>query len=180
MNREKPLELPNGEGIVFLGKQHVLSNFNNEGPFNLYGEKWDMVERLLGIDQAKQAGDKKSEDVIRSLQNPHHIKSQFRKILWKDMRKEDYDMEKIMKETHYAKFSQNHKLKDFWLSTGNVPIYEGTRSKKWGIGYDLSRDTGKILDKQNWHNDYQNLCGKSIMMAREQIKNEAYEEQEFY
>ena len=176
MNREKPLELPNGEGIVFLGKQHVLSNFNNEGPFDLYDEKWDMVERLLGVDQAKKAGDQKSEDIIRSLQNPHHIKSQFRKIIWKDMNRGDYDMEGIMKEAHYAKFSQNDKLKEYLLSTGEVPIYEGTRSKKWGIGYDLSRDTGKILDKANWTNDYQNLCGKSIMMAREKIRNEEMEE----
>ena len=92
------------------------------------------------------------------------------------MNRGDYDMEGIMKEAHYAKFSQNDKLKEYLLSTGEVPIYEGTRSKKWGIGYDLSRDTGKILDKANWTNDYQNLCGKSIMMAREKIRNEEMEE----
>ena len=61
---------------------------------------------------------------------------------------------------------------EYLLSTGNVPIYEGTRSRKWGIGYDLSRDMAQILDKPNWNTDYQNLCGKSIMMAREKIRNE--------
>ena len=173
MNRSEPLKLPNGEGIVFLGKQQLLSNFNNEGPFDLDGETWDMVERLLGVDQARKAGDKEAERIIQKLDNPHHIKSHFRKIQWRNMAKGDYDMKSIMNRAHYEKFSQNTHLREYLLSTGDIPIYEGTRSKLWGIGLDLARDTDEILDKPNWALDYKNYCGESIMMTRTKLRNEA-------
>jgi hypothetical protein len=132
-----------------------------------------MVERLLGVDQARKAGDKDAERIMQKLENPHHIKSHFRKIEWRNMAKGEYDMKSIMNRAHYAKFSQNSKLRDYLLNTGETPIYEGTRSKLWGIGLDLARDTDKILDKPSWASDYMNYCGVSIMRTREKLKNEA-------
>ena len=171
-NRNEPMSLPDNKGIVFLGKEQLLSNFNNEAPFVIGNETWDMVERLLGVDQAQKAGDKEAEATIRGLENPHHIKSHFRKIQWKDMPREKYDMRPLMKKAHYAKFSQNPKAMEYILSTGDTPLYEGTRSKYWGRGYDLTKDTLKILDTENWHKDFHNHCGKSIMLARTRIRKE--------
>ena len=171
-NRNQPLVLPNNKGIVFLGKEQLLSNFNSEAPFVLYGETWDMVERLLGVDQARKAGDKQAEAIFKKLDNPHHIKAHFRKIVWKNMPRHEYDMRQIMQQAHYKKFSQTPKALQYIISTGDVPLYEGTRSKYWGIGYDLTKDTTKIMNTDNWHHDYENHCGKSIMEARSRIIRE--------
>ena len=131
-----------------------------------------MVERLLGVDQARKAGDVEAEKVFKELDNPHHIKAHFRKIKWKNMKREEYDMRVIMREAHYAKFSQNEDAKSYLLKTGDLPILEGTRSKYWGIGLDLKRDTDKILNVGEWNSDFQNHCGKSIMHARQKIRDE--------
>ena len=97
MNRKEPLILPKDQGIVFLGKEQLLSNFNSDAPFVLEGEKWDMVERLRGVDQARKAGDNESEAILLRLENPHHIKAHFNIIKWKNMAKDDYDMKPILK-----------------------------------------------------------------------------------
>lgn len=64
----------------------------------------------------------------------------------------------------YAKFSQNDKLKDFLLSTGNREIVEASPVDNiWGIGFSSDKAMENI-DK--WG---QNLLGKVLMKVRENL-----------
>ena len=72
----------------------------------------------------------------------------------------------IMIAVNMAKFSQNSKLKAILFSTGDKILVEASPTDFiWGIG--LYHEDDKVLDEKNWKG--QNLLGKAICQAREQI-----------
>ena len=65
-----------------------------------------------------------------------------------------------------AKFSQNEKLKDLLLSTGDSILAEcAVKDRIWGIG--LSMKDVDRLDKAKWKG--QNLLGYALMLVREKF-----------
>ena len=65
----------------------------------------------------------------------------------------------------YAKFSQNDKLKEFLLNTGNSEIVEASPVDNiWGIGFSSDKAMENI-DK--WG---QNLLGETLMKVRAVLK----------
>ena len=65
-----------------------------------------------------------------------------------------------------AKFSQNEKLKDLLLSTGDCILAEcAVKDRIWGIG--LSMKDVDRLDKAKWKG--QNLLGYALMLVREKF-----------
>ena len=65
-----------------------------------------------------------------------------------------------------AKFSQNEKLKDLLLSTGDSILAEcAVKDRIWGIG--LSMKDADRLDKAKWKG--QNLLGYALMLVRERL-----------
>lgn len=81
--------------------------------------------------------------------------------IWADMRYQ------VMVLGLYAKFSQNERLKELLLATGDTIIAEASPSDKiWGIG--LVADDPLAQDMKNWKG--QNLLGKVLMEVREKLK----------
>lgn len=73
--------------------------------------------------------------------------------------------ESFMYDACYAKFSQNDRLKDFLLGTGNSEIVEASPVDSiWGIGFSSDKAMENI-DK--WG---QNLLGKVLMKVREELR----------
>ena len=65
----------------------------------------------------------------------------------------------------YAKFSQNDKLKEFLLNTGNCEIVEASPVDSiWGIGFSSDK---AIENVDKWG---QNLLGKTLMKVRAVLK----------
>lgn len=65
----------------------------------------------------------------------------------------------------YAKFSQNSKLKDFLLGTGNSEIVEASPVDNiWGIGFSSYK---AMENTDKWG---QNLLGKTLMKVRAVLK----------
>lgn len=73
----------------------------------------------------------------------------------------------VMYDAVKAKFSQNEKLKEKLLSTGNAVLAECAKNDLvWGIG--LHADEPECLDTDKWHG--QNLLGFTLMKVREELK----------
>ena len=65
-----------------------------------------------------------------------------------------------------AKFSQNEKLKNLLLSTGDSILAEcAVKDRIWGIG--VSMKDADRLDKAKWKG--QNLLGYALMLVREKL-----------
>ena len=92
------------------------------------------------------------------------IKALGRKVKGFDNTLWDQHKENFMYNACYAKFSQNDRLKDFLLNTGNYEIVEASPVDNiWGIGFSSDKAMENI-DK--WG---QNLLGKVLMRVREDL-----------
>lgn len=75
-----------------------------------------------------------------------------------------------------AKFSQNEKLKNLLLSTGDSILAEcAVKDRIWGIG--VSMKDADRLDKAKWKG--QNLLGYALMLVREKLQAKAWEQRKF-
>lgn len=101
--------------------------------------------------------------------NPKTVKALGRKIKnFTDSKWDAHKME-IVTQASYLKFTQNPSLLKQLLAEQHLELVEASPvDKVWGIG--LHYDNDEVLDKSKWKG--QNLLGKCIMKAREQIINE--------
>lgn len=68
-----------------------------------------------------------------------------------------------------AKFSQNEKLRDFLLSTGDKILVEASpKDSVWGIG--LGEESPEAINPRRWSGT--NLLGFALMEVRDIIKNQ--------
>lgn len=73
----------------------------------------------------------------------------------------------IVVEGNLNKFSQNHRLKDFLLSTKDKVLVEASpKDKKWGIG--LSTNNPKAKNPKEWLGE--NLLGFALMKVRDILR----------
>ena len=74
--------------------------------------------------------------------------------------------ENIARKGNFYKFSQNAKLREFLLSTGDKILVEASpRDRIWGIG--MGKSNPDALDPAKWRG--RNLLGFSIMSVRKKI-----------
>jgi ribA/ribD-fused uncharacterized protein len=79
--------------------------------------------------------------------------------------------EKVVEEGSYMKFSQNKKLRDMLLMTGDRELVEASASDRvWGVGFNAK---SALSRREDWGT---NLLGKCLMKARERIKEEKKKE----
>jgi ribA/ribD-fused uncharacterized protein len=75
--------------------------------------------------------------------------------------------EKVVEEGSYMKFSQNKKLRDMLLMTGDRDLVEASASDRiWGVGFNAK---SALSMRDDWGT---NLLGKCLMKARERIKED--------
>ena len=105
---------------------------------------------------------------ILEINDVAEIKSLGRKVsgyddhIWSGMR------QIIVYEGLIAKFSQNKRLKENLLDTGDSVLAEcAVRDCIWGIG--LSMNDPRRLDQKQWKG--QNLLGYSLMLVRDNVKD---------
>lgn len=140
-----------------------LSNFYpckfefNGKTFN-FSEQCFMYQKAILFNDFEIAKQVLNETDVRKIKALGRKVKNFNNELW-DKHKEDF-----MFNACYAKFSQNDKLKDFLLSTGNHEIIEASPVDNiWGIGFS-SDNAMENVDK--WG---QNLLGKVLMKVREDL-----------
>mgnify|MGYP001732216436 FL=1 len=141
-----------------------LSNFYpcefifNGKTFN-FSEQCFMYQKALLFNDFEIAEQILNETDVRKIKALGRKVKNFNNELW-DIHKEDF-----MYNACYAKFSQNDRLKDFLLGTGNREIIEASPVDNiWGIGFSSDKAMENI-DK--WG---QNLLGKTLMKVRTILK----------
>mgnify|MGYP000969430413 FL=1 len=141
-----------------------LSNFYpcefefNDKMFN-FSEQCFMYQKALLFNDFEIAEQILNETDVRKIKALGRKVKDFDNELW-DKHKEDF-----MFNACYAKFSQDNKLKDFLLNTGNSEIVEASPVDNiWGIGFSSDKAMENV-DK--WG---QNLLGKVLMEVREELR----------
>jgi ribA/ribD-fused uncharacterized protein len=115
----------------------------------LFGDR-DTFNRILEADRPEE---------VRAL--GHNIKD-FDEIKWIEWRYE------IVKEGNFHKFTQNKKLRNYLLNTGDAVLVEANPvDEVWGIG--LMADSKFIKNPYAWNG--LNLLGFALMEVREYLKH---------
>lgn len=125
------------------------------------------MEQYMMFRKAMLFSDKEIADKILKTNDVRYIKELGRKVrnfddnIWVQHREE------IVYTGLYAKFSQNAKLKEKLLKTGDAILAEcAVNDKIWGIGLSMT-------DKRNQNpNEWRglNLLGKNLMKVRQELR----------
>ena len=133
--------------------------FEFNGKMFHFSEQCFMYQKALLFNDFEIAEQVLNETDVRKIKALGRKVKNFNNELWY-IHKENF-----MYNACYAKFSQNDKLKDFLLSTGNREIVEASPVDNiWGIGFSSDKAMENI-DK--WG---QNLLGKTLMKVRAVLK----------
>jgi len=124
-------------------------------------------EQFMMVHKALLFNDQESYHKIMASTDPREQKQLGKQVKnyvekeWNDFRYE------VVKLGNHYKFTQNTKLRDLLLSTGNREIVEASQEDPiWGVGY-FANDAEE--NRSKWG---QNLLGKLLMELREQFRNE--------
>ena len=137
--------------------------------FIVDGIEYSSMEQYMMHQKALMFNDNNIAEQIMNTTNVGKIKALGRSILnyndtmWNGVR------QVIVYKGLLEKFRQNSKLREQLLSTGNDILAEcAVQDIIWGIGLSMS-DT-KRYELESWKG--QNLLGFSLMLVRENLKNE--------
>lgn len=130
------------------------------------GQYYNCAERFMMAEKARIFGDEEIRQQILQEYSQMAMKKLGRKVrnyddaIWKEKR---FD---VVVRGNIAKFSQNEKLKEFLLSTGNKVLVEASpKDTVWGIGLEESHPD--VINPSKWQGD--NLLGFALMEARDII-----------
>jgi ribA/ribD-fused uncharacterized protein len=157
----KPWERETETHIFFWGG--IFSQWYSCDFVDSHDVKYTSTEQYMMAKKALAHGDYKAVQEVMDCDDPREQKAIGRKItnysdeIWSPKRYQ------VVVDGNFYKFSQNPKLKELLLSTGNKIIVEASPYDKiWGIG--LATYDDKVLDESKW--DGENLLGKAIMKVR--------------
>lgn len=143
-------------------------------PFVIDGECYNCAEQYMMAAKAGIFGDEKALAEIMASYNPMEMKKlgrhmrNFNAHVWK------VNCADIVKRTSLAKFSQNSKLKEFLLSTGNKILVEASPYDTiWGIG--MSEDNPDAIIPSRWSGE--KLLGFVLMEVREALRGKENEDE---
>lgn len=136
--------------------------------FVVDGQYYNCAEQYMMAEKARIFGDEEVRQQILAEYNQMTMKKLGRKVrgyddhIWKDKR---FD---VVVKGNVAKFSQNEKLRNFLISTGDKIIVEASpKDNVWGIGLDES--SPDAIRPRNWQGE--NLLGFALMEARDMVKS---------
>lgn len=145
-------------------------------PFIVDNQYYNCAEQYMMAEKARIFGDEEIRQQIFAEYNQMAMKKLGRKvrnyndITWKEKR---FD---VVVKGNIAKFSQNEKLLNYLLSTGEKILVEASpKDTVWGIGLDES--SPEAIQPRKWKGE--NLLGFALMEVRNILKNNK-NEQEIY
>jgi len=132
--------------------------------FTENGNEFYSAEQYMMFQKAKLFDDLEIMNQIIAEHDPKKVKSLGRKVKNFDPNKWDSHKYEIVLQGNTLKFSQNDKLKDFLIGTGETIIVEASPVDKiWGIG--MAESNTKINNPQYWKGE--NLLGFALMETRD-------------
>lgn len=151
----------NGENACF--SQFFKSEFVDET-----GQVFNYAEQYMMYNKAITFSDTEIAKNILLESKPSNIKKYGRQVKNFDSKVWDRVKFDIVVKGNYLKFSQNDKLRDILISTGDSILVEASPTDKiWGIG--MSQRDPLRHDVKNWKG--QNLLGKALMKVRDMLLN---------
>ena len=139
--------------------------------FSYDGTEYSSMEQYMMHHKALCFSDKEIADAIMETDDVAEIKklgrlvSNYNDHVWNGKR------QIIVFEGLFEKFSQNEKLKEQLLSTGDSILAEcAVKDRIWGIG--LSMTDPDRYNQEKWNG--KNLLGYSLMLVREKLQNNLY------
>ena len=138
--------------------------------FTIDGVKYNCCEQYMMAKKALLFKDMDAYSEIMNTKGPKEQKAIGRRV--KNFNKDKWEAvcREIVYEANYAKFTQNHIMKDELLLTGDREIVEASPEDKiWGIG--MHESDPNILDKSKWKGT--NWLGEAIMRVRDEFDKEA-------
>lgn len=153
----------NNEAVgKFVFSQWFPSSFIVDGITYKTSEHWMMAHK------ASLFGDVEIFEKILRAEKPAEVKELGRKIRNFDQAKWNDKKFEIVKIGNFHKFTQDKKLMDYLLSTGDRIIVEASPTDTiWGIG--LSQDSKRIDNPHTWKGE--NLLGFALMEVRGLLKD---------
>jgi len=137
--------------------------------FFVDGQYYNCTEQYMMAEKARIFGDDDIRQQILAEYNQMTIKKLGRKVsgyddeVWKSVR---FD---VVVKGNVAKFSQNEKLKEFLIGTGNKVIVEASpKDDVWGIG--LEETVPEAANPSKWKGT--NLLGFALMEVRDILISE--------
>ncbi len=134
--------------------------------FEAEGTKYTSAEQYMMAEKARLFGDEEIRAQILKTSDPAICKKLGRKVRNFHQEKWNKNRENIARKGNFYKFSQNAKLREFLLSTGDKILVEASpRDRIWGIG--MGKSNPDALDPAKWRG--RNLLGFAIMSVRKKI-----------
>lgn len=128
---------------------------------------YNCAEQFMMAEKARIFGDDDTWQQIMASYDPMTIKKLGRKVrnfnayVWKK------NCQQIVKRGNLAKFSQNQKLLEYLLGTGDKILVEASpKDTIWGIG--LAEDAPEASNPRLWQGE--NLLGFTLMEVRDMLK----------
>jgi ribA/ribD-fused uncharacterized protein len=119
-------------------------------------------------EKARLFGDEEICGLIKESKDPREMKALGKKVRNFDQTVWDKIKYSIVLNGNYYKFSQNGKIRDYLLSTGNKILAEASPIDAiWGIG--LGKKNEKAYNPGTWRGE--NLLGFALMEVRDEIRN---------
>ncbi len=161
--------------IFFWGHRPALDGSINkscfsqwyESPFEQDGITYPTAEHWMMAEKARLFKDTEILEEIIQARTAAEAKKLGRKVRNFDNAIWNENREEIVIKGNYLKFSQDEKLQDFLLKTGDRILVEASPYDRiWGIG--LKADDTRAQYPEKWQG--LNLLGYALMEARDQLK----------
>ena len=150
---------------AFFSHLSPLSNFHNAS-FKVDGQWFSSTEQYFTYHKALSVKDESTAGKILNTSNPVTIKRMGNAIHIPPGSKWNADKLEIMRQGCWEKFSQNPKLSQFLLGTGNKELIEAGPDAYWGAGVRLN---SPHLQDNSWTG--QNKLGQILVATREKLKS---------
>ena len=146
-------------------QQWYPSEFTEQDSKTGRERRFKTSEQYMMYHKALLMGDQEVAEQILRVDNPGEAKGLGRKVRNFDQDKWNENCDRVVEEGSFLKFSQDAKLKETLLGTGEREIVETSPNDRfWGVGFN-SDDALDHVDE--WG---ENKLGKALMRARERLK----------
>ncbi len=147
-----------------VGDKAVFSQWYMK-PFMVDGHRYNCMEQYMMSEKALLFKDMDILKQILSSHDPATCKKLGRKVRNFDSEKWNEHSQNIVFKGNYAKFSQNPRLKELLLATGDKVLVEASPFDKiWGIGM---RESKPAQDHRNWRG--KNQLGYTLTRVKKAI-----------